>query len=66
MDLTAKPLSEAIKIIESNGLNYEIIRINSDCGQNHIERVIRYYVSNDKVILTTAYFENDVRIKNDR
>lgn len=63
MDLIAKPIVEAIKIIESYGLTYEINRINSDCNQNHIERVIRYYVLGNNICLTTACFENNVRNK---
>ena len=64
IDLTAKPIFEAIQTIESYGLTYEITRINTDSGQNNnIERVIRYYVSDNSVFLTTAYFENNVRDK---
>ncbi|HEY8389828.1 MAG TPA: hypothetical protein VIL26_02570 [Clostridia bacterium] len=62
-DLTAKSIADAIKIIESYGLTYNVIRINSACGEGIVERVIRYSISGNNVTLTTAYFENDIRKK---
>lgn len=61
MDLVALPIDKALKMLESNNMSYDIIRINSECDDDHIERVIRYSVSGNNVTLTTAYFKNCIR-----
>ncbi|HEY8424122.1 MAG TPA: hypothetical protein VIL23_05130 [Clostridia bacterium] len=63
MDIIALPVDKAVKIIESHNMTYEIIRINSACADDYIERVIRYAVAGNKVILTTAYFKDILRLK---
>ncbi|NLC17019.1 MAG: hypothetical protein GX756_03985 [Clostridiales bacterium] len=65
MDLVALPVDKAIKIIKSKNMSYEITSINSASDGDHIERVIRYAVSGNNVILTTAYFKNSVRNNNE-
>ncbi|HEY8419920.1 MAG TPA: hypothetical protein VIL03_05735 [Clostridia bacterium] len=64
MDIVALPIEEAIKIIKSKNLNYKIIRINEASDKDDLERVIRYSLSDNNIILTTAYFKNGFRIKN--
>lgn len=61
MDLVALPVDKAIKIIRSKNMSYEINCINSASDNGYIERVIRFSVSGNNVILTTAYFKNSVR-----
>ncbi|HEY8444063.1 MAG TPA: hypothetical protein VIL24_04620 [Clostridia bacterium] len=64
MNIVALPVDEAIKIIKSKNMTYEIIRINTASDKDDIERVIRFSISNNNIVLTTAYFKNSVRNKN--